>query len=81
MARNAGPDDTHGRGRRRWLGGVTGGLAGFAISSATYLLLNPVLENQRGWARELQGPLWNLVPLLTLGGFLLGWKTASRWWS
>lgn len=70
------------RGRRRSravvaavLGGGVGALAGLAVSSAVYLLLTPVLEDSRGLVRELQGLLWNVVPLLTVAGGVLGWAT------
>ena len=36
------------------------------------MALNPVLEESTGFLRELQGPLWNLIPLLVLVGILLG---------
>lgn len=51
---------------------VVGGLLGFALGSAIYLGLNPVLEESAGLLREMQGLLWNLVPVLTLAGVALG---------
>lgn len=58
--------------RSLW-GVLVGAAAGLGVSSVIYLLLNPVLEDSGGWVEELQGPLWNLVPLLTGVGALLGW--------
>jgi CHASE3 domain sensor protein len=58
--------------RRVTLGVVIGGAIGFAAGAAVYLLLNPVLEDASGWIRETQGLLWNLVPLLTVLGALVG---------
>lgn len=63
---------------RSLLGAVVGGLLGFAAGSAVYLLLNPVLEESSGLVREMQGLLWNLVPLLTVAGAGLGWWIARR---
>lgn len=55
------------------VGGGAGALAGLGLSSAVYLLLTPVLEHSRGLVRELQGLLWNVVPLSTVAGGVLGW--------
>lgn len=66
------------RGGDGLLAGMLGGIAGFAIASVVYLLVNPVLEDSTSWVRELQGMLWNLVPLLTVAGTMLGWWIASR---
>ncbi|WP_407343337.1 hypothetical protein [Pengzhenrongella phosphoraccumulans] len=51
---------------------------GAAIGSAIYLLGVPVLENSAGVIRELQGFLWNAVPLLTVGGAIAGWAGWAR---
>lgn len=48
------------------------GALGAAIGALVYVMLNPVLEESTGFLRELQGPLWNLVPLLVLVGIGLG---------
>jgi hypothetical protein len=48
------------------------GASGAAIGALVYLSLNPVLEESTGFLRELQGPLWNLIPLLVLVGIGLG---------
>ena len=48
------------------------GASGAAIGALLYVALNPVLEESTGFLRELQGPLWNLIPLLVLVGILLG---------
>ena len=37
------------------LGVVGGGVIGFAVGAAVYLLLNPVLEDAKGWVRETTG--------------------------
>lgn len=54
------------------LGVVGGGAIGFAVGSAVYLLLNPMLEGASGWIRETQGLSWNLVPALSIVGALVG---------
>lgn len=63
---------------RSFLGAVVGGLLGLVVGSSIYLVLNPVLEESSGLVREMQGLLWNLVPLLTLVGAGLGWWVARR---
>lgn len=64
---------------RTFLGAVVGGLLGFAVGSAIYLVLNPLLEESGGLLREMQGLLWNLVPMLTLVGVALGvWGVRRR---
>ena len=40
----------------------------FAIGAAVYLLANPLLEARGGAVEELQGLLWNVVPLLSVVG-------------
>lgn len=71
---------TSGKGLKLYgaLGALAGGLAGFAVSSILYLTVNPLLERSSGLLRETQGLLWNLVPLLTAAGLLLGWKMADK---
>lgn len=63
---------------RTWLFLLVGGALGLAVGTGVYLTLNPVLEASTGLVREMQGMLWNLVPLLTLLGMLLGWWLARR---
>lgn len=64
---------------RTVLAAVVGGLLGFAVGSVTYLVLNPVLEESTGLLREMQGLLWNLVPVLTLAGVALAvWGVRRR---
>ena len=63
---------------RSFLSAAVGGLLGLAAGSSLYLVLNPVLEESSGLVREMQGLLWNLVPLLTLVGIALGWWLARR---
>ncbi|MEX1171547.1 MAG: hypothetical protein WEG56_02930 [Chloroflexota bacterium] len=58
--------------RRVALGILGGGVVGFAIGAAVYVLVNPMLEDASGWVRETQGLLWNLVPFLTVLGALAG---------
>jgi hypothetical protein len=60
------------------LGVVVGGAIGFAAGAAVYLLLNPVLEDASGWIRETQGLLWNLVPVLTVLGAVVGGLLLNR---
>lgn len=55
------------------IGMLVGAAAGFGLGGAVYVLVNPVLEQSSGLVRELQGALWNLVPLLTVVGGVLGW--------
>jgi hypothetical protein len=51
---------------------VLGGAVGFAVGMLLYTWLNPVLEARRDWVRELQGFLFNVVLLLTVGGAFAG---------
>jgi hypothetical protein len=60
------------------LGLVCGGAIGFAVGAVVYVLLNPALEDASGWIRETQGLLWNLVPLLTVLGGLVGGLLLNR---
>lgn len=60
------------------LGTVVGGAMGFAIGAAIYLLLSPVLEDASGWIRETQGLLWNLVPVLSVLGAVVGGLLLNR---
>jgi len=68
--------------RPRWLGAglatAAGGAVGFGLGAVIYLLVTPVLEDSSGLVRELQGLLWNLVPLLTAVGALAGWWLHAR---
>jgi hypothetical protein len=50
-----------------------GAAIGLGVGAAIYLWLAPILEDSSGLVRELQGMVWNLVPLLTIGGSLAGW--------
>lgn len=67
-----------GDGRRQVVGAVLGALAGLALGAGAYLGLEPVLEAADGAVRELQGFVWNLVPVGTVGGAVLGWALARR---
>lgn len=60
------------------IGSIAGGALGFAVASAIYLTINPMLERSSGWLRETQGLLWNLVPLLTILGLFAGWRLTVR---
>jgi H+/Cl- antiporter ClcA len=60
------------------LGTGIGAAVGFGVGAAIYLLLAPILEDSSGLVRELQGLLWNLVPLLTVCGALAGWLLMRR---
>jgi hypothetical protein len=60
------------------LAAVAGAVIGFALASVIYLTVNPLLEASSSPWREMQGLLWNLVPLLTAVGALLGWRVGSR---
>ena len=64
--------------RRVALGILGGGPVGFAVGAVVYVLLNPVLEDASGWIRETQGLLWNLVPVLTVLGALVGRLLLNR---
>ena len=55
------------------LGAIAGAAVGFGVAWVIYVSLVPVLEDRDDWLRELQGFLWNVVPLLTVGGAVLGW--------
>lgn len=55
------------------LGATVGAAVGFGMAWVIYVSLVPVLENRDDWLRDLQGFLWNVVPLLTVGGAVLGW--------
>lgn len=63
-----------------WGSVLLGGALGLVVGSTVYLSVNPVLERSPGLVRELQGMLWNLVPLLTVAGMVLGWWLARRRW-
>lgn len=63
---------------RTWVFALLGGALGLAAATGVYLSLNPVLEESTGLAREMQGMLWNLVPLSTVLGMVLGWWFARR---
>ena len=63
---------------RTWVFILFGGALGLAVATSIYLTLKPILEESTGLTRELQGLLWNLVPLLVLLGMLLGWWFARR---
>lgn len=60
------------------LGIVGGGAIGFAVGAVVYIILNPVLEEASGWIREMQGLLWNLVPVLSVLGALVGGLLLNR---
>lgn len=69
--------------RLGWLWGILLGAAvGLAVGLSVYLILTPVLEASTGLLRELQGLVWNLVPMLTvLGGAgvgVIGWRLSRR---
>jgi len=63
---------------RTWGFTLLGGALGLAVGAGVYLSLNPILERSTGLVREMQGMLWNLVPLLTVIGMVLGWWFAQR---
>lgn len=62
----------------RWLWALLGAGLGAAVGVIIYLLGVPVLEDSAGVIRELQGLLWNTVPLLTVGGSIAGWAGWAR---
>lgn len=65
----------------RWhllLGVVLGAAAGFAVAWAANAALVPVLDRSPGSWAELSGPLFNLVPLLTVVGGVAGGRLARR---
>lgn len=61
-----------------WVGVVVGAAAGFVVGWAVYTLATPVLEASDGLLRETQGLVWNLVPLMTVVGGVLGYRLAKR---
>jgi hypothetical protein len=63
---------------RTWVLVLAGGAFGFVLGAGVYLAVNPILERSTGLVRETQGMLWNLVPLLTVIGMMLGWWFARR---
>lgn len=65
-------------GRSGLLLALVGAAVGFGLGALVYLGLEPVLERSDGLLRELQGMLWNVVPLLTALGAVLGWRLAAR---
>ena len=64
--------------RTGWAGAAAGALTGFLVGWGVYAALTPVLEASEGPVRELQGLVWNLVPLLTVGGGALGYVLSRR---
>lgn len=60
------------------VGGALGGVVGFVLAAMIYTTVNPVLENSTSWVRELQGMLWNVVPLGTGAGAVIG-VLIARW--
>ena len=64
--------------RREISGTILGALAGFAVSSVAYVLVNPVLERSGGLLRETQGLLWSLVPVIAIMGAMLGSRVGKR---
>lgn len=63
---------------RKIAGLLVGAVAGLLLGGVVYSLGAPVLERSGGWLRETQGLLWNLVPLLTVLGALVGVWVAGR---
>jgi cell division protein FtsX len=72
------PSRDRARSVRGGLAALAGAVIGFALASMIYLTVNPVLEASSSPWREMQGLLWNLVPLLTAVGCLLGWRVGTR---
>lgn len=64
--------------RRRLAGAGVGGIVGLLAGGAVYALGSPMLERSAGLLRELQGPLWNVVPVLAVVGAAAGWALAAR---
>jgi cell division protein FtsX len=59
--------------RSAWFGAAAGAVAGFLLGWGIYALATPALEASDGLIRETQGLVWNLVPLLTVAGGVLGY--------
>lgn len=57
---------------------VAGAAVGFGATYLLYVWLNPILEGRSDWLRELQGLLFNTVPLGTLVGSILGWLLGRK---
>lgn len=60
------------------VGGLAGGAVALAVAAAIYLGVNPLLESAGSPLRELQGLLWNIVPLGTVTGIVVGVWMATR---
>ncbi len=58
---------------------VIGAALGLAVGAGLYTVIARVLDDAGSPLVELQGFAWNLVPLGTLGGGVLGWWAGSRW--
>lgn len=61
------------------IGAGLGALVGFGVALMLYAQLVPLLEAADGLVRELQGVLWNLVPISTVAGAAGGWWSMDRW--
>lgn len=62
----------------RVVAALIGALLGFGLTVLFYYWLNPVLEARTDWIRELQGFLFNIVPLGTAVGAWIGWALGDR---
>lgn len=58
------------------LGAAAGGLVGALV----YEWLAPGLDARTDWLRDVQGLLWNLVPVLAVVGGLVALALARRRW-
>lgn len=58
---------------RMFLGLLVGAGLGLGLGAGVYLLLNPALEGAGGTLEDFQGLLWNVVPLCTAAGALVGY--------
>lgn len=57
---------------------AVGAVLGLAVGAGIHVALASVLEDAGGAVEELQGFVWNLVPLGTVGGAVLGWALWRR---
>lgn len=61
------------------MGAVVGACAGLGLGALAHVLAAAGLDAVGGGWRDLQGFAWNLVPLGTVAGGVLGGWAADRW--
>jgi len=63
---------------RALIGGFVGAMAGFGAAYLLYQWVNPIVEARNDWLEEFQGLLFNVVPLGTAIGAVVGWWVVRR---